>query len=96
MSAIICERGLCVSSKLLVRDSRLLIGFSHKSAKVKLLLKQGHHLGHLDGSVVEHLPLAQVMISEPQDRVLQFAPFREAASPSPVISALVSVSLMNK
>ena len=31
-------------------------------------------LGHLDGSVVERLPLAQVMITGSCDRVLQQAP----------------------
>ena len=48
--------------------------------------------GHLGGSVVEHLPVAQVVILESWDRVLHQAPRREPASPS----ACVSVSLMNK
>ena len=52
--------------------------------------------GHLRGSVVEHLPLAQVIIPVSSDRVLQQAPHRESVSPSACVSASLSVSLMNK
>ena len=52
-------------------------------------LPTGKHLG---GSVVEHLPLAQVMIPESWDQVLNQNLHREPASPSTYISA----SLMNK
>ena len=38
--------------------------------------------GHLDGSVVEHLPLAQVTIPGSWDPVLYQASRREPASPS--------------
>ena len=53
-------------------------------------------LGHLGGSVIEHLPLAQVMILRSGDQVLHRAPCREPASPSAYVSASVFVSLMNK
>ena len=36
--------------------------------------------GHLGGSVVEHLPLAQGMILESQDQVPHWAPCMEPAS----------------
>ena len=54
--------------------------------------------GHLGGSVVELLPLAQVMIPGSWDLVLHVAPSRELASPSPYVSTSFSlfVSLMNK
>ena len=48
--------------------------------------------GHLGDSVVEHLPLAQVVILGSWDRVLYWAPRRDPASSS----ACVSDSLMNK
>ena len=54
-------------------------------------------LGHLSGSVVEHLPLAQGLILESQDRVPHRAPCMEPASPSAYVStSFFSVSLMNK
>ena len=53
------------------------------------------YFGHLGGSVVEHLLLAQVMILESWDPVLHRAHCRESASPSAYVSAF-SVSLMNK
>ena len=43
--------------------------------------------GHLGGSVVERLPLAQVVIQEPWDQVLHQAPQWEPASPSAYVSA---------
>ena len=49
-------------------------------------------MGHLGGSVVECLPLAQGVILGSWDRVPHQAPYREPSSPS----AYVSVSLMNK
>ena len=52
--------------------------------------------GHLGDSVVEHLPLAQVMILGSWDRVPHLAPQEEPASPSACVSASLSVSLMNK
>ena len=53
-------------------------------------------MGHLGGSVVEHLPLAQVVIPGSWDRVPHQAPHREPAYPSAYISASLSVSLMSK
>ena len=53
-------------------------------------------LEYLDGSVVEHLPLAQGMILGSWDRAPYQAPHREPAPPSAYISASLSVSLMNK
>ena len=47
-------------------------------------------LGHLDGSVVEHLPLTQGIIPGSWDRVLHRAPSREPASPSAYVSASLS------
>ena len=52
--------------------------------------------GPLGGSVVEHLPSAQVMILESWDRVPHQAPHREPASPSAYVSPSLSVSLMSK
>ena len=46
--------------------------------------------------VVEHLPLAQLMILGSWDQVLHPAPHRKPASPSAYISAFLCVSLMNK
>ena len=51
--------------------------------------------GHLGGSVVEHLPLAQVVIPGSWDPVLHQAPHWEPASPSAYICLCLSVSLMN-
>ena len=50
-------------------------------------------LGCLGGSVVEHLPLAQVMIPESQDQVPHGAPLRKPTSPSTYVSASLSVCL---
>ena len=52
--------------------------------------------GRLGGSVVEYLPLAQVMILGSWNQVLHRAPHRESASPSAHVSASFFVSLMNK
>ena len=53
-------------------------------------------MGHLGGSVVERLPLAQVVILASWDRVLHQVPHSEPASPSAYVSASLSVSFMNK
>ena len=47
--------------------------------------------GHL-GSVVECLPLAQVMISGSQDQVLHHAPCREPVAPSAYVCLSLCVS----
>ena len=52
--------------------------------------------GHLGGSVVEHLPSAQVVILGSRDLVPHWAPLKEPASPSACVSASLYVSLMNK
>ena len=54
--------------------------------------------GHLGSSVVEHVPLAQVVILESWDRVSHGASHKEPASLSAYVSAYLSlcVSLMNK
>ena len=60
-------------------------------------LKNESILGHLGGSVVEHLSLAQGMIPESWDRFPHGDPCMEPASPSACVSALsLSLSLMNK
>ena len=46
----------------------------------------------LGGSVVERLPLAQVMIPGSWDRVPHWAPCMEPASPSALVSASLHVS----
>ena len=51
--------------------------------------------GHLGGSVVERLPLAQIMIPGSWDQFQHWAPHREPTSPSTYVSASLSVSLMN-
>ena len=53
-------------------------------------------LGHLGGSVVERLPLAQVVIPGSWDRVPHGAPCSEPTSPFSYVSASLSASLMNK
>ena len=54
------------------------------------------YMGHLDGSVVEYLALALVMIPGSWDQVPPLSSHREPASPSAYVSASLSVSLMNK
>ena len=66
---------------------KLLIAYLAKTLKVQ---------GHLDGSVVEHLPLAQVVIPGSWDQVLKQAPQGETISPCVYFSACLPVSVMNK
>ena len=58
--------------------------------------KKNLKLGHLGGSVLEDLPLAQVMIFGSWDRVPNQAFQKEPASLSAYVSDFLSVSLMNK
>ena len=53
-------------------------------------------MGHLGGSVVEHLPVAQVLILGSWDQVPHQGPHKESVSPSAYVLTSVSVSLMNK
>ena len=55
-----------------------------------------HVSGHLGGSVVEHLPLAQVVILESWDRVPHLASSEKPTFPSVYVSASLCASLMNK
>ena len=66
-----------------------------KEHNVSIDLKDSEK-GHLGGSAVEHLPLAQGVILGSWDRVPSRDPRREPASPSACVSASLSVSLMNK
>ena len=59
-------------------------------------LRLSNILGHQGDSVVERLPLAQIVILESWGQVLYWAPCREPASPSACVSASPSVSLINK
>ena len=52
--------------------------------------------GCVGDSVVERLPLAQVVIPGSWDQVPYQAPCMEPASPSTYVSASLFVSLMNK
>ena len=47
---------------------------------------------HTGGSVVEHLPLAKVLILGSWDQVLHQAPYGELASPSTYVFASLSLS----
>ena len=68
----------------LKKDFRIRNCFSYKSPSPgQFNIKE---LGHPGGSVVEHLPLAQVMVLESWDGVLYWAPHREPASPSVCLS----------
>ena len=53
-------------------------------------------MGCQGGSVVEHLPLAQIMTLGSRDRVPHWAPRREPASPSACVSASLCVCLVKK
>ena len=53
-------------------------------------------MGHLGGSAVDSLPLAQGIIPQSRDQVPHQAPYGEPASPSACVSASLSVSLMYK
>ena len=54
------------------------------------------YLGCLGGSVIERLPLAQVVILETRDRVPHRAPCMEPASPSACVSLPLSVCVFHE
>ena len=54
---------------------------------------QSNKQGHLGGSVVERLPLAQGLILESRDWVPHRGPCMEPASPSAYVSVFLSLSL---
>ena len=60
------------------------------------IFKSNNTQGCLGGSVVEHLPSAQVVIPGSWDRVPHWALRREPASPSACVSASLSGSLIYK
>ena len=55
---------------------------SHPRGDVFYLFLAVKNDGHLGGSVIEHLPLAQIVILRSWDGVLHWAPHREPVSPS--------------
>ena len=62
---------------------------------VPCALKFGRE-GHLGGSVVEHLPSAQVVTPESWDRVSHQGPCREPASPSACVSTFLSLCVSHE
>ena len=52
--------------------------------------------GHLGGSVVEHLPLAQVLIPRSWDGVPHQAPHWKPASPSAYVSVSLSLCVSHE
>ena len=62
---------------------------------VETVTSEEAFVGHLGGSVVEHLPLAQVMIPESWDLASHWASHREPASPS-AMSLPLSLSVSHK
>ena len=76
----------------MIRESLDQLWSIHARNILQNIQKNKLKLGRLGGSVVEHLPLAQVMILGSWDRVPHWAPRGEPTSPS----AYVSASLMNK
>ena len=81
-----------MSSQIIKGNRRNLNVYKQVKKPVRKILYEGC----LGGSVVEHLPLAQVMIPGSWDQVPYWAPCREPTSPSACVSASLSVSLMNK
>ena len=64
--------------------------------KIVNIFQKKNFVGHLSGSVVEHLLLAQVMNLGSWDLVPHWGPNREPDSPSAYVSASLCVPLMKK
>ena len=60
---------------------------------LNLRVKEASHSGHLGGSAVERLPLAQGVI---RDRVPHQASCEQLASPSACVSASLSLSVSHE
>ena len=72
-----------------------------KDKKIETTLRKCSYIrlsemGHLGGSMVKCLPLAQAVILGSWDRVPHQASCMKPASPSACVSAALCVSLMNK
>ena len=65
---------------------------SHCLSRINKQNLKKENQGCLGGSVVEHLPLAQGVILESQDRVPHWAPCMEPASSSACVSAVLCLS----
>ena len=86
-------KGFVKNIKTLLSSSYLKNSKGFRKTKYLFLIL---NLGHLGASVVERLPLTQVVIPRSQDWVPHRAPHREPAfSPLP-LSLLLSMSLINK
>ena len=85
---LLLERFTAAESLCLANVAR---GRSETAVRAQLWGYPGQ--GRLGGSVVEHLPSAQVVIPGSWDRVPHRAPCREPASPSACVSASLSVCL---
>ena len=79
-----------------IQKTRWWLSFLFHLTQSQSVLKIRPVLGHLGGSLVEHLPLAQVVIPGSWDPVPYLAPRKEPASSLAYVSASLSVSLMNK
>ena len=82
--------GDCQKEGETLRRAVLLLPMGHVSCNQCLSLNS-EGKGHLSGSVVERLPLAQVMIPGSWDRVPHQSPRREPTSPSACVSASLSL-----
>ena len=85
----------CWSLSSQTRNDEMLVTVESSPLTVPAVQLKGFPSGPLGGSVVGHLPLAQVMILGSWDRVPHQAPCMEPASPSAYVSASFSVTCMN-
>ena len=68
----------------------------NERAVILTQVKSSMDLGHLGGSVVEHLPSGQVVILGSWDQVPHPATYGEPDSPSAYVSASLSHEYINK